>query len=97
DAQAADDLYRQSTDKNGARLDAHKKFNIFHANVETICPALYNSTPIPDVRRRFNDSDPIAKTVADVQERCLQYSVESYDFDHIMKLAVKDGEIAGRS
>ncbi len=96
DAQSAFDLYRQSADKASTH-SANKKFNIFHANVETICPALYNSTPIPDVRRRFNDSDPIAKTVADIQERCLQYSVESYDFDHIMKLAVKDGEICGRS
>ncbi len=95
-AQKAFDLYRQSSGSE-THKDSQKKFNIFHANVETICPALYNSTPIPDVRRRFNDADPIAKTVADLQERCLQYSVESYDFDHLMKLAVKDGEICGRS
>lgn len=94
-AQNATDLYRQS-----GSADSHssnKKFNILHANIETLCPALYNSIPIPDVRRRFNDSDPIAKTVADIQERCLQYSIESYDFDHVMKLAVKDSELTGRS
>lgn len=28
-------------------------FNILHSNVETIVPAIYNSTPVPDVRRRF--------------------------------------------
>lgn len=94
DAQNALDLYRQSTEKDAGPV---KKFNILHANVETLCPALYNSTPIPDVRRRFNDADPIAKNVADIQERCLQYSVDSYDFDHVMKLAVKDGEITGRA
>ena len=97
DAQAATNLYRQSSGPSASHSDPHKKFNILHANVETLCPALYNSTPIPDVRRRFNDADPIGKTVADLQERCLQYAVDSYDFDHVMKLAVKDGEIVGRS
>lgn len=28
-------------------------FNILHSNVETIVPAIYNSTPIPDVRCRW--------------------------------------------
>lgn len=98
DAQNAFDLYRQSTDKNSTQNSApQKKFNILHANVETLCPALYNSTPIPDVRRRFNDPDPISKTVADIQERCLSYSIDGYDFDHIMKLAVSDSEIGGRA
>lgn len=96
-AQNAFDLYRQSSDNSSTHKDTYKKFNILHANIETICPALYNSVPIPDVRRRFNDEDPIAKTVADIQERCLQYSVDSYDFDHVMKLATKDSELAGRS
>jgi len=27
-------------------------FNILHSNVETIVPAIYNSSPIPDIRRR---------------------------------------------
>ena len=35
--------------KDGTLYD----FNILHSNVETIVPAIYNSTPIPDVRRRF--------------------------------------------
>ena len=73
-----------------------RHFNIFHSNVETICPALYNSTPEPDVRRRYSDADPIGKVVADLLERSLSYSVDSYDFDHVMKSVVKDGEIVGR-
>jgi hypothetical protein len=28
-------------------------FNILHSNVETIVPAIYNSTPIPDIRPRW--------------------------------------------
>ncbi len=88
-------LYRQATDKENA--DAKRKFNILHSNVETLVPALYNSTPVPDVRRRFSDPDPVAKQVADIQERCLSYSVDSYDFDHVLKLVVKDSELPGRA
>ena len=94
-AQNAVDLYRQSKGKDVG--DNKKKFNILHSNIETICPALYNSTPAPDVRRRFNDPDPIAKAVADIQERCLSYSVDAYDFDHVMQMTVKDMELPGRA
>ena len=89
------DLYRQATNKENS--DYKKKFNILHSNIETLCPALYNSTPIPDVRRRFNDADPTGKSVADILERCLSYSVDSYDFDHVMSLVTKDAELPGRA
>jgi hypothetical protein len=71
-------------------------FNIFHANVETIVPALYNSVPVPDVRRRFGDPDPIAKAVADILERGLSLSCDAYDFDGLMGDAVKDMTTVGR-
>ena len=73
-----------------------RSFNIFHSNIETMCPALYNSTPAPDVRRRFADADPIAKAVADMLERALAFSIDAYDFDAVMKAVIRDGEIAGR-
>lgn len=40
---------------NDAQGDEGKcyDFNILHSNVETIVPAIYNSTPIPDIRRRW--------------------------------------------
>ena len=41
--------------------DQKSHFNIYHANIETMIPALYNSTPIPDVRRRY-DSPSIDQT-----------------------------------
>ena len=91
-------LYRQASTYNSGTADSTKKFNILHANIETICPALYNSTPIPDVRRRFNDPDPVGKVVADIQERGLSYSIDcGYDFDEAIKLAVKDSELVGRA
>jgi len=71
-------------------------FNILHSNIETTVPALYNSTPIPDIRRRFGDADGVAKVAVDVIERGLSYSVDEYDFDGTMREATRDGELAGR-
>jgi len=50
DAEAAEKAF------SGDEKAVHGKcydFNILHSNVETIVPAIYNSTPVPDVRRRF--------------------------------------------
>jgi hypothetical protein len=80
----------------GEEKAASRNFNIFHANIETLCPALYNSTPAPDVRRRFADADPVGKAVADILERALAFAVDSYDFDALMKTVIRDGEIVGR-
>src|SRR4051812_12414172 len=73
-----------------------RAFNIFHSNIETLCPALYNSTPVPDVRRRYGDADKVAKVVADITERSIALSIDNYDFDDLMKRVVRDGEITGR-
>ena len=93
-AQAAVAIYE--CDEGNAKTDGAPEFNILHSNVETTVPALYNSTPIPDVRRRFGDADPVAKLACDMMERGLSYSVDQYDFDDTIIEAAKDGEIAGR-
>lgn len=72
------------------------RFNILHSNIETLVPALYNSTPVPDVRRRYNDKDPMAKQGVDIIERSVGYVLDQYDFDDVMTQAVKDSELAGR-
>ena len=90
DAAKAEAVYQS---KNGSR---NREFNIFHANIETIVPALYNSTPIPDVRRRFADKDPVGKVVSDIIERSLSFSVDTYDFDGTMHATIKDSEITDR-
>lgn len=71
-------------------------FNLYHSNIETLVPALYNTTPIPDVRRRFGDKDPIAKMGADIIERGVSYSIDQYPFDAVMTSAVKAACAAGR-
>lgn len=90
DAEKAEDVYKS---KDGSR---NREFNIFHANIETIVPALYNSTPIPDVRRRFADKDPVGKIASDIIERSISFEVDTYDFDGVMHATIKDSEIADR-
>lgn len=90
DAETASDLHR------GTGNSPHRTYNLFHSNVETVCPAIYNSTPNPDVRRRYNDKDPVAKVVSDILERALGYSVDTYDFDDEMKSCVQDMVVVDR-
>lgn len=83
-------IYRSEDD--AARDD----FNIVYSNVETTLPAIYNSTPVPDIRRRNGDRDKVGKTVSDILERSLAFSVDNYDFDLVMQSAVFDGLLPGR-
>jgi hypothetical protein len=73
-----------------------KRFNILYANTQITLPAIYNSTPIPDVRRRFGDADPAGKVAAQVLERSLSYSFDAYDFGGNMRAVVFDSVLAGR-
>src|SRR5688572_31919659 len=66
DAKEATDAYKGK--------GTSQAFNIFHSNVETLVPALYNSTPAPDVRRRFQDDDEVAKEAGDLIERALSFA-----------------------
>jgi len=73
-----------------------RRFNILYANTETYVPAVYGNTPVPDIRRRFRDNDPVGKVVAQVVERCLSYTIDAYDFDECITSAVRDNAIRGR-
>lgn len=78
--------------------DAKKNsFNILWANTETLRPALYNSVPNPDVRRRFKDGDKLGKAVSEVLQRCISYSCDTYDFDQGIKSDVLDMLLPGRA
>jgi hypothetical protein len=71
-------------------------FNILHSNVETIVPATYNSTPSPDIRRRFNDNDPVAKAVADVLERAITVQIDDGALDSEMEGVAQSAFLTGR-
>ena len=71
-------------------------FNILWSNTETMRPAVYNSLPKPDVRRRFKDVDPIGKAVAEVLNRSLEYSMDTTAFDDQIKGCITDMLLPGR-
>lgn len=98
----ADDAYKIYAASEKKR----SAFNILYSNVETIVPAVYNSTPVPDIRARDlrmgrpelkDDPSVVAsRDVASIVERTLTVMLDQYDFDLCVEMAVKDGQIGGR-
>ena len=84
------------TYRGGEKEGKGPEFNILWSNTQILSPALYSRTPRPDVRRRYRDEDPTGKAVAEVLERGLSYSVDHYDFDSVMKAAVRHLVLTGR-
>ncbi len=76
----------------GKRYD----FNILFSNVETIVPAVINSSPVPDIRRRFNDADPAARVVADILERAISVQIDDSRLQVELEAAAQDAFLAGR-
>jgi hypothetical protein len=72
------------------------RFNVLWSNTEILRPAIYNSRPNPDVRRRFRDADPLGKAVAEVLERSLMVFVDGDETDDALKNDVLDGLLSGR-
>jgi hypothetical protein len=80
---------------NNRRSKKHA-FNILWPNTEILRPALYNTLPKPDIRRRFKDDDPIGKAISDVLNRAIEFSLDSYNFDYHIKNVVLDCLLPGR-
>jgi hypothetical protein len=72
------------------------RFNVLWSNTETLRPAIYNSRPAPDVRRRFRDSDPVGKAVSEVLERSLMVMIDYECTDQGLKNDTFDGLVVGR-
>ena len=86
-------IYRQYTPSSPAA----NSFNILWTNTETLRQSVYNSLPQPDVRRRYQDEDPLGKSVAEVLTRALEFSQDTYDFDAVLKGDVLSMLLPGRA
>jgi type II secretory pathway pseudopilin PulG len=86
------DRYR---DERENAEDEKKRFNILFSNVETLKPAVYSQTPTPDIRRRFQDKDPVGRMAATILQRAVSYCLESYDFNGILKRCNHDYLLPG--
>ncbi|MER8567620.1 hypothetical protein NKH85_17100 [Mesorhizobium sp. M0924] len=100
DAEKAVKAYTGETsgrDSNSATaLGNTYDFNILFANVETIVPAVINSPPAPDIRRRFADEDPAAKDVGEIIERSIKVQVDDSKLQVELEGQAQDGFLAGR-
>lgn len=81
--------------------DQQTEFAILYSNTETLAPALYSAVPIPLVKRRFDDADPLGKVSAEVIQRSLKYLIEAESatedsFDELMHGAVLDALLTNR-
>jgi hypothetical protein len=88
------DRYRdEASDEEDNRKS---RFNILFSNTEVLRGVIYQKSPIPDVRRRFLDRDPVGREAAQVLQRALAYCADSYDFDGVMAGIVEDYLLPGR-
>ena len=94
-AQKVIDRYR---DEEAAEADEKRtpRFNILYANTEVLRGVIYQKTPVPDVRRRFIDKDPVGRIAAQTLQRGLSFCVDAYDFDGVMGDVVEDYLLPGR-
>lgn len=72
-------------DERDKESEGRRKFSIFWSNIETLKPACYARVPQATVLRRNNDPDKVAKVAAEVLERAINFSLECYDFDQVLK------------
>lgn len=72
------------------------RYNVLWATTETLRPAIYNSKPNPDVRRRFRDNDPIGKAVGETLERSLFVLFDADEPDAAIKNDLLDALLPGR-
>ena len=78
------------------QLGSQKKFNILWSNVQTLQPALFSKTPIPDIERRYKDRDPVGLAAAEILERAVSHCLDVIDFETPVKLARDDYLLSGR-
>jgi len=73
-----------------------RKMAMLWSNVQTIGPALFNQTPVPNVSRRNKDADPVGRWGSIILERCIEVCLDTQDIEHTMRSVVQDLLLPGR-
>ena len=76
-------------------------YNVLYANTEIIAPSIYSRIPVPVVKRRYDDEDPLGKQASEIAERILEFVINNPDpeyasIDSIIKKNVKSALVPGR-
>jgi hypothetical protein len=75
-------LYAEAKTKT---TQSKKRFALFWSNIEVLKPAVLARVPTAVVTRRFKDQDPVGRVASEVLERALNFSIDAYDFDAVLK------------
>lgn len=96
-AEKAQAAYLCDTEVKNAEIP---DFNILHSNVETIVPAIYNSTPRPEIRPRHvttdKDARRLAKYITDIHEAAITALIDDNKLDKEIEAGAQDAFMAGR-
>ncbi len=88
--------YKDDTTDN-IQMEANVKFNILWSNVQTLSAATFAKLPKADVRRRFQDQDPVGRVAALILERVITYEIEQYpDYAATLRQCILDRFLGGR-
>lgn len=92
-----DKIVKRYRDDRASANKGESKYNILWSNIRTLMPAVYGKKPNAEAARRHKDTDPVARTAAEILERCLQYEIDFYDdYDSAIKNALLDRLLPGR-
>lgn len=79
-------LTRYEQDKEKAETTpTRRRFAVLWANTETLKPHCYAKVPKAVVLRTNQDDGPVFRIAAEVLERGINFSLECYDFDQVLK------------
>lgn len=71
------------------------KQNVFWSSIETLKPFIYFRPPVPYVARKEKNENPILDAACRILEKALNASLESQDFDGVIKYARNDYLLLG--
>lgn len=96
-----EEITKRYRDKRGAgegygSASLSKRFNVLYSNIQTLQPAIYSRSPIPEIERRFKDKDVQARLSSEVLERSTDYCLQTYDFQEPSQMGVLDYLLSAR-
>lgn len=90
EAEACEARYESAQKRQRAR-----RLNTFWSNLEITKPAVYSRAPTPQIERRFNAGDRIARLASEILTRAVLFFLSESEFDTSVKSARDDWMIAG--
>ncbi len=69
-------LEKEQVDLGKLFGESSSRFNILWSNIQTLRPAVYGQEPVPVVKRRHRDADPVGRIAAEMLERAVKSEME---------------------